>query len=68
MSIYDYESCLTCEVICPYCQHKDGYTGDSLGDQEETEVTCGECGKEFRVKMEATYSHECYKLEEDEDE
>lgn len=59
----DEEICSSGEVICPYCKHKDQFTGDALGDDESTEEECSECGKTFTIRASVSVDHYCYPSE-----
>lgn len=57
------------EIVCPYCQHKDGdsweagfkYDGDTWED-----YTCGSCDKQFHVTYHLEVSYQCISKEEHE--
>jgi len=59
----DYEFCRDCETVCPYCKNKEQYSGDSLGNNEETEEVCSNCKKTFIVRCVVSADHECYPKE-----
>jgi len=47
------------EIICPYCDNEERYTGDPLGDDDTTEVVCSNCKKEYEVKGVIKLYHIC---------
>ena len=49
--------------ICPYCKHKQRFTDDALGEDEELEEECEECGKEYLVIGQCNYWFNCRKKE-----
>lgn len=60
------EICSSGEVKCPYCFYEDDYTGDALGDEETTEVTCQNCGKTFIIRASVSVEHYCETMEDEE--
>ena len=64
MGMTDYESCDTCDSICPYCKHQQDYSGDPLGDDEDTTTVCDECNSTYTIICSATYKHQCYTQED----
>lgn len=66
ISSLDYEVCTDSETLCPYCHFREQYSGDSLGDDEETEEVCSNCKKTFLVVAHVSKDHQCYKIEEEE--
>lgn len=49
------------DLDCPYCDHRFDYTGDPMGDEEETEQECPECFKYFVVTSSLTINYNTHK-------
>ena len=51
------------EAICPYCGEVNDYDAESLPwiQDEEADLTCYQCDKEFIVSCYVSYSRESYK-------
>lgn len=63
----DYEITDTCSSVCPYCQNKQDYTGDPIGnDGDMIEVICDDCGKPYDVVLNISASHYCHPKEDEE--
>jgi hypothetical protein len=54
------------ETICPYCGEVSSHDCESLPwtQDEETEMHCYECEKDYIVSCSVSYSRESYKMEE----
>lgn len=57
----DYEYSEGDTLCCPYCKHEFEFTGDPLDQDEEIEVDCPECGKEYVARADYSRSFNNYK-------
>ena len=58
----DYEYSDGDSLCCPHCKSEFEYTGDPIGQDEEVENECPDCGKEFVSVADYTRSFNNYKL------
>jgi len=54
------------EIIYPYCEHKQYFESETMGDGDEQEETCDSCKKTFDVVCTISVDYDAYPKEDDE--
>jgi DNA-directed RNA polymerase subunit RPC12/RpoP len=55
------DTTFTPTIVCPYCGHEQC---DSSEIHDDTEMSCGECGREFFVAVHVRVSYSTRRLEQ----
>jgi uncharacterized Zn-finger protein len=60
----EFDTDYTDEVVCPYCGHVHRESWELFADgEEDQEMICGECGRDFTATMNKSISYSSRKAE-----